>query len=877
MFPYLTGTAIFAPFYWPLNDLHHPFVHISIPLYKLEPTTNFMKNIYCFFSFCNLFVSSSNKRKTFYNLKVKKVSNVTKSKLYNTDDHYSRLEKSRNNEYEDILNEIIYEYAEEERKKKKKTERGEHNGEGEEDNEKDKTHRREISNVPGSTIGKNFPDDSSTTEEQRDFFQKDEIERIKKFKENNIVNIFNLNYDILNMLLKKELKEIEGNDKTDGHYNQMSLFLETQMNGKRKEDNLCIEDSVGRYFLNIDNRIIETISERELHNLRNQIHKSSIYLKYHYLKSYKSAIHNLKGLKQKKTEQINKHVELVHEDEAEGETNDGKNCEENRDENRGDNPYASASAESGNNGYGGRNRTDESDNLSQANGKVKMNYRHNYTLGNSNAPPCVNGLGKDNTSISYLEKNDGNLENLEKIDPELSLKRIKEIIDVNQRLTQLQKNFDDLKNFNIFQVLNNNRFLNSLKVHNFEFHSYNCSLVNKSMKKFVRKIQQEGDSNGSNIDSDSGNPRVSDNELAERAELDYAYVCTPKTSDLNFLKNQNKSIVINLSNKYENENNDLDTVSELNVDTDKGILILSANEKNLNVHVRNICDKVSYLTQSLSIYPQIHFSREQFSRNVQILKRIILIMLFYFNIKNMYVICLDNTSAKYFYDFMKNCHNLLKNFYKTTEQEEPLFVNLNEMKFSHLFNKNFVPLFTVESIFKNYVFMMNKEEKFYDISFFKRSCLFMFLDEHVHKQNHVISSSVQHFFYYKKFLYPFIYNIDSKYSLKTLKSFNEILLYVTSWIDIFHTGEGENYDSKDDDCLQEGYADMGTSDQNEEEETRSEEEEEFILKAQNEEVGEENDDHGHYYEQDERTCEGSYGKDMYSDKRNEGNWEDGMH
>ncbi|SBS95334.1 hypothetical protein POVCU1_029450 [Plasmodium ovale curtisi] len=852
----------FCPFDWPLNDLHYPFVHISIPLYKLEPTAYFMKKVYCFFSFCNLFFSSSNKRKTFYNLKVKKVSNVTKSKLYNTDDHYSRLDKSRNNEYEDILNEIIYEYAEEERKKKK--ERGEHNGEGEGEggNEKEKIHRREIPNVPGSTRGKNFPNDISTTEEQRDFFQKEEIERIKKFKENNMVNIFNLNYDILNMLLKKELKEIEGNDKTDGHYNQMSLFLETQMNSKRREDNLCIEDSVGRYFLNIDNRLIETISERELHNLRNQIHKSSIYLKYQYLRSYKSAIHNLKGVKQKKTEQINKHVELVHEDEAEGETDDGKNGEENG----GGNPYASASAGTRNNSYDRRDGMEESGNPSQANGKAKMNYSHNYTLDNSNASPCINGLGKDNTSISYLEKNDDNLGNLEKIDPELTLKRIKEIIDVNQRLTQLQKNYDDLKNFNIFQVLNNNRFLNSLKVHNFDFHSYNCSLVNKSMKEFVRKIQQEGDCNGSNIGRDSGNRRVSDNELAKRAELDYAYVCTPKMSDLNFLKNQNKSIVINLSNKDEKENNDLDTVSELNVDTDKGILILSANEKNLNVHVRNICDKISYLTQSLSIYPQIHFSGKNFLRNVHILKRIILIMLFYFNIKNIYVICLDNISAKCFYDFMKNYHNLLKNFYKTTEQEEPLYVNLNEMKFSHLFNKNFVPLFTVESIFKNYVFMMNKEEKFYDISFFKRSCLFMFLDEQVNKQNHVISSSVQHFFYYKKFLYPFIYNIDSKYSLKTLKSFNEILLYVTSWIDIFHTGEGENYDSKDDEYLQEGYADMGTSDKNEDEETRSEEEEEFILKAQNEEVGEENDNYGHYYEQDERTCDGSYGKDMYSDK-----------
>lgn len=131
---------------------------------------------------------------------------------------------------------------------------------------------------------------------------RDEIKRIERFKENNILNLCNLNYDILNLLLKNELKNINNEDESDNQYNKISLFLETQINRSKGEENLYIDDSVGRYFVNIDKDMINSITEKELHFLKNEIYRNVIFLKYKYLKSYKTAIHNLKQEKKGKNE-----------------------------------------------------------------------------------------------------------------------------------------------------------------------------------------------------------------------------------------------------------------------------------------------------------------------------------------------------------------------------------------------------------------------------------------------------------------------------------------------------------------------------------------------------------------------------------------------
>ncbi|SCO93297.1 conserved Plasmodium protein, unknown function [Plasmodium malariae] len=876
-----------------------------------------MKNAYCFLYFCNLFVRKDDKRKTFYNLKIKKINNVEKNTLNSTDDNYSYFDKSRNNEYENILNEIIYEYEQEEKKKK-----GHIAGEGEEERDRKRDEQRDEQrdvlghkqrfdqrdggssyeigeNEKGGKTNWNSEEGNIASNSTTNGSSKhDEIKRIENYKENGLLNLCNLNYDILNLLLKKELKEMHSKYEKyeeDGNYNKVSLFLETQAHSKIKEkDNMYIDDSVGRYFLNIDKNFIESISEREFHVLQNDIYKNIIYLKYNLLKSYKNIIHNLKQVKQCKTEQINKHVSVVYEED----NNNNEYMNDNENDNSSSNYY---------------NENEEIEKKNAINND-RINKMNNF----SNSVHA-NNLDKDNVSVSNQEQNDVNKQNLEQIDEQLSLDSIKEIIDVNQRLSKLQKNYNDLKNFNISQVLNKNNFLKSLKIYNFKFHHYSSYLLSKSMKKFLKKIQQsahvpsegtqannevemsssdikkgihndihnnkdEGkyQENVNNHSDENKSVKKKRNDVCEKenskeqkeniltnAENNFSYICIPKVNDSNFLMKQNKSIIINLTSMNDKENNNLQPIDELNVDTDKGILILSANEKSININVRNICDKISYLTQSLSIYPQLDY-KENILENIKIIKRLLMLMVFYFNIKNIYVICLDNTSTKFFYTFLNNHDdNLFKNFVNKQKQEEYFFITLNDIKFSHIINNNFIPLYSTKNIFKNYAFIMNKEENFYDISFFKRSCLFMFLYEHNDKQNHVISSSAQHFFYYKKFDYPFIYNIDNKYSIKTLKQFNEILLYLTSWIDIFHAGENEHNTSKDDKHMQ----DVDIPDQEGDAEERGkEDEDEFIQNMYTDEDEDEYDDYAN--DKDERTCEGKYGEGISNNETDGSNYKD---
>ncbi|CRH01055.1 conserved Plasmodium protein, unknown function [Plasmodium relictum] len=765
-----------------------------------------MKNFYCFFYFCNLFLTS--RKKTFYNLKKNKIRNIGNIKIYDTNDNYNYLEKIRNSEYEDILDEIINEYEE-----KKKRE--------EDNNGIDNKNNNLQENLDSNNVNK---DNNSENGESK---KRDEIKRIQQQKENNILNLCNLNYDLLNILLKKELEKNK-NDDEDKHYNKFSLFLEIQNDIRNKK--MYIDDSVGRYFLNIDNIFVNTISERELHFLKNEIYKNIIYLKYKYLKSYKSTIHDLKQIKQNKTEEINKHVSIVHED-------------EDSEELVNKNDYADDNS----------NYTKYNGNESKINNDItgkKEDKENTYTNKIS-----LNDLNKDHIHSS-------NSEYIKNIDEKLSIESLKEIIDVKQRLSILQKNFDDLKNLNIADFLSKNNFLNDLNVHNFIFYNYNCHSLDKTMKNFVKKIHK-GDisknikKNDNEINSINKNEKSNSfskeegNDILKDAENNYSYICIPKMSDYNFFKSESRSIIINLSSQIDDEKKSFQKINELNIDTDKGILVLSGNEKNLNVSVRNICDKISYLSQSFTIYPQLNYN-ENISKNKKIILRILMLMLFYFKIKNLYVICLDDKSTKFFYEFMKNSgNNLLMNFCKN-KKDEYLFVDLDKIKFSHVFSRNFVPLFSIDNIFKNHVFMMNKEENIFDINFFKRSCLFIFLNEHGDKKN-VISSSVQHFFYYKKFDYPFIYNIDKKYSLETLKKFNEILLYITSWIDIFHTSENENNSKNNEELDDDEHDEKDDEDENSE------------LSDQNDDENDEDN----YEKEDEREGEGYFGKDIDRDEENE--------
>ncbi|CRG93659.1 conserved Plasmodium protein, unknown function [Plasmodium gallinaceum] len=771
-----------------------------------------MKSFHCFFYFCNLFLTS--RKKTFYNLKVNKISNLRNIKIYNSNDNYNYLEKSRNCEYEEILDEIINEYEEEKKKKE----------------ENNKEVDKKTTNLH-ENLNNNVKKDCDS--DNKEYKKRDEIIRIEQQKKNNILNLCNLNYDLLNILLKKQLEENKIDDEKDNNYNKISLFLEVQAKTRNKK--VYIDDSIGRYFLNIDDNFINTISERELHVLKNEIYKNIIYLKYKYLKSYKSTIHDLKKIKEKKTEEINKHVSLVHEDD---------NCEEKVNKNDDSNYTEYNSNES----RISKNIDDENNSYTNKINKVSLN-----------------DVNSDHDNLNNLEENNYNLE---KLDKELSIESIKEIIDVKQRLSILNKNFDNLKNLNIANILNKNNFLNDLKIHNFNFHNYNCSLLSKSMKNFVKKIHRNDISEDNKIKNNNEINAINKNEknnsfskeeesdIIKNIENNFSYICIPKLNDHNFFKRKSKSIIINLSNQIDDENKNLPKINELNVDTNKGVLILSGNEKNLNISVRNICDKISYLSQSFTIYPHINYN-ENFSKNKMIIIRILMLMLFYFNIKNLYVICLDNKSTKFFYEFMNNNDdNLLLNFCKN-KKEEFLFANLNKIKFSHVFNRNFVPLFSINNIFKNHVFMMNKEENIFDINFFKRSCLFIFLDECNNKKNHVISTSVQHFFYYKKFDYPFIYNIDKNYSLQTLEKFNEILLYITTWIDIFHTSEDDN-DIKNDEELTDGDIEHNEGDDEDDEDENSE-----ILNNNNGEKDDENNDENN----DER--ESYFGENIDNNKENE--------
>ncbi|GAW81942.1 hypothetical protein, conserved [Plasmodium gonderi] len=899
-----------------------------------------MKNAYCLFYLCNFLIEGRNKRKTFYHLKIRKVNHAQKNRIYEGDNNYSYLDQSRNSEYEEILNEIIHEYEKEEKKNDKisqeETQKSGHNRE----NNKS-THYNVQGNKENicSTIDKEKKTQNNTHKSTN----QDEIKRIENFKEKNFLNLCNINYDVLSILLKKELEDFQKEEEYENNqYNKISLFLETQVGKHGKgTNNLYIDDNVGRYLIKMDNKFINSISQKELHVLRNRMYKQIIHLKYQYLKSYKNAIHNLKQVREKRTQQINKYVSVVYEeddkqdDESRGDYSDEGRGDHN-DEGRGDHNDEDR---------GDHNDEGTGDHNDEGRGNVRDSFKYNAAHGerridgeqtsrsiakefppSSDKSNCrskndlnksttfqMNNLGRDkNSNVSYLKQYSDNSENLEQIDKELSIENIKEIMDVDERLSKLQKNFDDLKSFNIFHILNRNNFLNNLRIHNFYFHNYDCPLLFKSMKSFVKKIQK-GCSSGHTIHSCDDTPnddtdRTNNNgaekekyesekherekherEKHEADELEKAqtfasnncaYMCVPKIRDLSFLKHENKSIVINLSSKEDKEKEHLPPVNELNIETDKGILVLSANGKHLDVNVRNICDKISYLTQSLSICPQLDYQHEGNDlRNIQIMKRILMLVLFYFNIKNMFVICLDNVSAKFFYNFLNSQEdNLFKNLYTTekekkNDKDEYLYVNLNDVKFSHILNKKFVPLYNVKNIFKNYVFLMNKEDNFYNISTFKRSCLFMFLDEQMNKQNHVISSSVQHFFYYKKFDYPFIYNIDKKFSLNTLRNFNEILLYLTSWIDIFHTGENETNDVKEDEHEQVGGDDVPSSDLEYEEKKieKDQEEEEFIQNMKNKQE-DENDDYP--YEKDERECDGEYGSYTYDHKKNDHNMDE---
>ncbi|ETW27289.1 hypothetical protein PFUGPA_04901 [Plasmodium falciparum Palo Alto/Uganda] len=784
-----------------------------------------MKNVHCLFYFCNLFIHDSS-RKTYYNLRIKKIpNNVERNRLYDIqDDHYNYLEKSRNNEYEDILNEIIYEYEEESHKRKKEEQkRKEELKKREEIKKKEDEGKEKIynnkTNEKSNDIYKNekntnlIPDyflkntvqEDETPEKEKDenSSMRDEIKRIERFKENNILNLCNLNYDILNLLLKNELKNINNEDESDNQYNKISLFLETQINRSKGEENLYIDDSVGRYFVNIDKDMINSITEKELHFLKNEIYRNVIFLKYKYLKSYKTAIHNLKQEKKVKTKEINKHVSVVYEDNDNEESlnDDVTNGKNNNNDDKDSDIY---------------NDDDHDDDHFSTNNKSVSNE-------------------SDNNNLS--------LEQLEKIDQVLSMQNVQEIIDANQRLNLLKKNYEDLKNFNIFEIIDKNKFLNNFKIKNINFYQYSCSELYDTMNKFVKGIKKKGkdkndsDDNDKNLNDNkenknkqndnncdnNNNNNNNNNNILEHIQNNFSYICIPKINDFNFFKEENKSIVINLStNKcdMDNDKKKFPSINELNIETKKGILVLSAHDNNIQVSVRNICDKISYLTQSFVICPHINY-KENYLENKKIILRIIMLMLFYFNIKHMYVICLDNESSMFLYNFLNTYNNdynithndennnlfrsLLfdknesyrKTNYNNIQDDNYVYAKLNEIKFSHIFNDKFVPLFPLKDIFKNYVFLMNKEKYFFDISFFKRSCLFMFLDEHANKKNHVKSTSVQHFFYYKKFDYPYIYNVDNNYCINTLKRFNEILLYLTSWIDIFHTSEEEQNDSQE--------------------------------------------------------------------------------
>lgn len=846
-----------------------------------------MKNALCLFYLLNFPLDGGDRRQTLYRAKVRKPIKRQESKLHHAEHNYSYLDEGRNSEYEEILNDIIYEYEEEERKKKV------NRGNGKVGDELGGGERQ----ASGHDIGSDYQLRHGTHEKGEDGGRRtsegenpqkkgahkstpqEEIKRIEKLKRNNFLNLCNINYDVLSLLLRKELKGEEEDE--DKHYNKVSLLLEmeAQKNDNEEEedeynandddndddkndddnnvdgdnendrrmDNLYIDDSLGRYLLKLDGNFINSISEKEFHVLRNRMYKHIIYLKYQYLRKYKMAIQALKQKKETRTEHINKHVSVVYEE-----------GEDNMDH---DNP---------NNGA-----------CNDPNGEsIRKSVQISPT-------EQTNNPRKDNIAkVSFLQPSNDDPENLEQIDAELSVEKIKEIIDDNQRLSKLQTNFNDLKNFNIFHLLDRNLFLNNLRVNNFSFYNYDCPLLFRTMRSFVRQIRQGrlgmsvpdkrthlSDQECSKVVDEKRNNdpgEVQHEHTQNFAEDRCAYLCVPKMSDRGFLKYQDKSIVINVSTKGDQEKEHLPPVKELNIDTDKGILILSANEKNLNVHVRNICDKISYLTQSLSIWPQLDYGSEELtSRNVHIIKRILMLMLFYFDIKNLFVICLDNTSAEFFYHFLnREDDNLFKNLHtqKNNQQEEYLYVNLNDIKFSHIFNRKFVPLYDMKKFFKNYVFLMKKEEKFYDISSFKRSSLFIFLDEHTDKHNHVISSNVQHFFYYKKFDYPFIYNLDKKYTLNTLRSFNEILLYLTSWIDIFHTGENDTSgDGEDDEGEQRDGEDGAPSPDVEEMDKdveKDEDEEEFIQNMQNEQEEDQENEDEDAYQRDGRECDGAYGSEL---------------
>ncbi|GAB67466.1 hypothetical protein PCYB_114860, partial [Plasmodium cynomolgi strain B] len=936
----------------------------------------YMKNALCLFYLWNLPLDGG-ERQTLYRAKVRKASRGQENKLHHAGDNYGYLDEGRNSEYEEILNEIIYEYEEEERKKKAtianvangkvgsqvggevgdELGRGERQPGGHERGTNGElthsTHQKGEDTRRSPSEGEN-PQKRSAHESN----PQEEIKRIEKLKRNNFLSLCNINYDVLSLLLKKELKveEQEGDD----HYNRVSMFLEreAQKNGNETDegyadegyadegyadegyadegytdegyaddghtdhghtrqgyaddgrtdryagDDLYIDDSLGRYLIKLDASFINSISAKEFHVLRNRMYKHIIYLKYRYLRNYKAAIQALKQKKETRAEHINKHVSVVYEegedDQASGDPSDGA-CSDRSDNTSGDRSDNTSGDRSDNTSGDRSDNTsgDRSDNTSDDRSDNTSDHPNGESIRKSaqiSPTAQANNPRKDNTTrVSFLQPSNEDPENLEQIDTELSMENVKEIIDVNQRLSKLQTNFNDLKNFNVFHLLDRNTFLNSLRVNNFCFYNYDCPLLFKAMKAFVRRIRQGrlgkpapnertnvGGEKRSNSPGEVRREKRSDSpgevhrEHAQAfADDRCAYVCVPKLSDRGFLKYQNKSIVINLSTKGDQEKDHLPPVKELNIDTDKGILILSANDKHLNVHVRNICDKISYLTQSLSIWPQLNYdSEEACPRNVHIVKRILMLMLFYFDIKNLFVICLDNTSSKFFYHFLnKEEDNLFKNLHtqKNNQQEEYLYVNLNDLKFSHIFNRKFVPLYDMKKFFKNYVFLMKKEEKFYDISSFKRSSLFMFLDEHTDKHNHVISSNVQHFFYYKKFEYPFIYSVDNKYTLNTLRSFNEILLYLTSWIDIFHTGENENSGVGENDQGAQGDGDDGAPSPDVEELDRDvekdQEEEEFIQNMKNQQQQDEENEDEDAYQKDERECDGAYGSDGNDNER----------
>ncbi|KMZ98533.1 conserved Plasmodium protein, unknown function [Plasmodium vivax] len=873
-----------------------------------------MKNALCLFYLWNLPLDGGDRRQTLYRAKVRRAGRGQENKVHHAGENYGYLDEGRNSEYEEILNEIICEYEEEERKKKANAADGRVSGQA------GGQAGGQVGSQLGSQLGlgERQPGDHdlesnhelipSTHQKGEDTCRsppestpQEEIKRIEKLKKNNFLNLCNINYDVLNLLLKEDLKGEEQNG--DEHYNRVSLFLEREAGRSGDEagdgyvddgrpddryageghvddghtddryvddghtddryvddghtddryvdDDLYIDDSLGRYLIRLDANFVNSISAKEFHVLRNSMYKHIIHLKYRYLRNYKEAIQALKQKKETRAEHINKHVSVVYE---EGEDDRASSQDgDSRSDDHGDN--------------GSDHPIDESTRKSAQ----------------INAPIQANNPRKDNTArVSFLQPSSEDPESLEQIDTELSVENIKEIIDVNQRLSKLQTNFKDLKNFNVFNLLDRNSFLNSLRVNNFSFYNYDCPLLFKAMRAFVRRIRQgrvtrPSPDEGTNVclQQRCDRPGVANREHEQTfAEERCAYVSVPKLSDRGFLKYQDKSIVINLSAKGDQERDHLPPVKELNIDTDKGILILSANDKQLNVHVRNICDKISYLTQSLSIWPQLNYgSEEAFPKSVQIVKRMLMLMLFYFDIKNLFVICLDDASAKFFYQFLnREEDNLFKNLHtgKKSEQEEYLYVNLSDVKFSHIFNRKFVPLYDMKKIFKNYVFLMKKEEKFYDISSFKRSCLFMFLDEHTDKRNHVISSNAQHFFYYKKFDYPFIYSVDSKYSLNTLRSFNEILLYLTSWIDIFHTGESEASGVGEDDQGAQGDGEDGAPspdvEESDKDAEKEQEEEEFIQNMQNQQQEDEENEDEDAYQKDERECDGAYGSDGYDDE-----------